>query len=117
MAAGRAGLLAALHLLLGLLGLGGGLALRADLRWGWLQAPLALWFILVLLLDVRCPLTAAERRLRPGAEGTGLEAGFLAHHLLPRLGPRWTRRRVEVAAGLLFLGMNTALYVWAFTGP
>lgn len=111
-----AALLAILHLLAGAFGLGGGLLLRSDLRWAWVHAPVALWFILVNLLDWRCPLTAAERRLRPGEEGSGLEAGFLAHHALPRLGPGWTRRGLEIAVGRVFLGVNAALYAWALIG-
>ncbi len=116
MSAPGARLVAGLHLLAGLFGLAGGGLARWDVRWAWLHAPVALWFILVNLLDWHCPLTAAERRLRPGEAGAGLEAGFLAHHALPRLGPGWTRRRLEVAVGLLFLGANTALYAWAFAG-
>lgn len=116
MRASGATLLAGFHLAAGSFGLGGALLARWDLRWVWLHAPVALWFILVNLLDWRCPLTAAERRLRPGEAGAGLEAGFLAHHALPRLGSGWTRRRLEVAVGLLFLGVNAVLYAWAFAG-
>ncbi|MFN8011684.1 MAG: DUF2784 family protein [Holophagaceae bacterium] len=116
MKASGAALLAGLHLLAGAFALAGGCALGTDLRWAWLHAPVALWFILVNLLDWRCPLTVAERNLRPGEAGAGLEAGFLAHHALPRLGPRWTRRRLEVAVGLLLLAVNAAIYAWALAG-
>lgn len=104
------------HLFAGAFGLAGGSLARWDGRCAWIHAPVALWFVLVLLLDWRCPLTTAERRLRPGAGGVGLEAGFLAHYGLPRLGPGWTRRRLEVAVGLLFLLANAAAYTWALAG-
>ncbi len=116
MSARGAGVLVLVHLLAGLFGLTGGLLARGNPRWAWLHLPVALWFILVNLLDWRCPLTTAERRLRPGEAGAGLEAGFLAHHVLPRLGVGWTRRRLECLVGGVFLGATVAAYAWAIFG-
>ena len=97
----------------GFVGLGGALVLRWN--WlAWVHVPSIVWAVLVEWLNLVCPLTLWEQRLRELAgQSVGLnaeEGGFIAHYLVPLLYPPGLTRPLQIALGALVITINVAVY-------
>jgi Protein of Unknown function (DUF2784) len=105
-----ADLVVTLHLLFVIFVVAGGLlALRRP--WVvWLHVPAAIWGALIELGGWVCPLTPLEKSLRSRGGADGYEGGFIEHYLLPMLYPGALTREVQVALGLLVVGINLVIY-------
>lgn len=100
----------ALHFVFVLFVLFGGLLV---LRWRWvlwLHLPAAVWGALISFAGWICPLTPLENWLRREGGAGGYQGGFIEHYILPVLYPRGLTRGVQVALGLIVLGVNLWVY-------
>jgi len=68
------------------------------------------------LLGGVCPLTPLENHLRAAAGHGGYAGGFVEHYLLAVIYPDGLTRPVQWALAAVVLGLNLALYVWAWRG-
>jgi len=88
-------------------------------RWRWwplLHLPAAAWGFWVSAAGVVCPLTPLENHLRAAAGQSGYEGGFVEHYLLAVIYPDGLTRPVQWALAAVVLGVNLALYAWAWRG-
>jgi hypothetical protein len=84
------------------------------LRWpqlAWLHLPAALWGTAIEFLGFVCPLTPIEQAWRRAAGGTAYEGGFVEHYVTAALYPAGLTRPIQVALGLLVLGINGGVYL------
>ena len=88
---------------------GGFLALRWP-RVAWVQAPCAVWGILIELRGWICPLTPLENALRRRGGAAGYEGGFIEHYLLGVVYPTGLTREVQMVLGLAVIGINLVAY-------
>ena len=105
-----ADLVVALHLVFVLFVVLGGVLV---LRWpgvAWLHLPAAVWGVLIEFAGWICPLTPLEKALRGRAGGAGYPGGFIEHYLLPVLYPSGLTRAVQLALGVLVIGVNLLVY-------
>ena len=109
-----ADLVVVLHLAFVLFAVLGGLLARRWQRCAWLHVPAALWAALIEFRGWACPLTPLENWLRRRGGAAGYQSSFIEHYLLPLLYPTALTRRLQIALGLLVLGVNLAVYwcVW-----
>ena len=87
------------------------------LRWprlAWIHLPCAAWGAFVELAGWICPLTPLENRLRQAAGEARFEGGFVEHYVIPLLYPGNLTREMQMALGLLVIGLNVLVYatVW-----
>jgi hypothetical protein len=92
---------------------GGALALR----WpgvAWVHLPVAVWGALIELVGFTCPLTPLEQAWRRAAGEQAYEGGFIEHYVTATLYPSGLTRPVQIALGLVVLGVNGWVYwrVW-----
>ena len=105
-----AALVLALHaLLVVFIVLGGLLALRWH-RVTLVHIPCALWGAWVELAGWICPLTPLEVALRQQAGEVGYACGFLEHYLVPILYPGDLTRDIQIGLGGIVLVLNVAIY-------
>jgi hypothetical protein len=93
--------------------LGGLLVLRWP-RVAWVHLPVVAWGAGIEFAGGICPLTPLESHWRRLAGEAGYGGGFVEHYLLAALYPDGLTRTVQVALGLLVLGVNAALYARAW---
>jgi hypothetical protein len=93
--------------------LGGLLVLRWP-RVAWVHLPVVAWGAGIEFAGGICPLTPLENHWRRLAGEAGYGGGFVEHYLLAALYPHGLTRTVQVALGLLVLGVNAALYARAW---
>jgi hypothetical protein len=89
----------------------GGLVVLRFPRLAWLHAPAVLWGIGIEWLGGICPLTPLENHLRALGGQAGYHGGFVEHYLLPMLYPSGLTRAMQLALGLLVLGVNAVIYI------
>ena len=105
-----ADLVLALHsLLVVFIVLGGLLALRWH-RVALVHIPCALWGAWVELAGWICPLPPLEVALRQQAGEVGYAGGFLEHYLVPILYPGDLTRDIQIGLGGIVLVLNVAIY-------
>lgn len=83
------------------------------LRWPWLawvHLPAAAWGAAIEFAGFVCPLTPLENAWRRAAGGTGYEGGFVEHYVTAALYPTGLTRTIQIALGLLVLGVNGWIY-------
>ena len=92
---------------------GGVLALRWP-RITWVHLPAAAWGALIEFLGFTCPLTPLEQAWRRAAGERAYEGGFIEHYVTRALYPSGLTRPVQIALGLVVLGVNGWIYwkVW-----
>jgi cytochrome b subunit of formate dehydrogenase len=92
---------------------GGALALRWP-RVVWVHLPAAAWGAMIEFVGFTCPLTPLEQAWRRAAGGRTYEGGFIEHYVTAALYPSGLTRRVQIALGLVVLGVNGWIYwrVW-----
>jgi hypothetical protein len=88
---------------------GGLLALRWS-RVAWLHLPSAVWGALIEFQGWICPLTPLENHLRRLGNEAGYQGGFVEHYVLPLLYPPGLTRNIQIALGVLVLGLNLGVY-------
>ncbi len=88
---------------------GGALVWRWP-RLAWLHVPAVLWGAAVEWFGWICPLTPLENELRARAGAAGYQGGFVEHYVLPALYPEGLTRTAQVAAGLIVVAVNVAVY-------
>jgi hypothetical protein len=106
--------IALFHLTFILFVLFGGLLL---LKWpsvAFLHVPAAVWGVLIELAGWYCPLTRWENLLLQRAGQAGYSGGFLAHYIFALIYPSGLTRGIEIALGLVVLGLNVGVYVRVF---
>lgn len=106
-----ADLVVVLHLLFVLFVVFGGLL---ALRWPkvvYLHLPVAIYGVLIEFIGWVCPLTPLEKELRESAGQAGYEGGFVEHYILPVLYPAALTQGVQLALGMLVIGVNLAIYI------
>lgn len=90
----------------------GGLLVLKWKRLAWVHVPAFLWGALIEFAGWICPLTPLENWLRVKGGITGYRSGFIEHYILPVLYPTLLTRRLQIALGLLVLGVNLWIYGW-----
>jgi hypothetical protein len=80
----------------------------------WIHVPAATWGALIEFTGWICPLTPWEQVLRLKAGQVGDGGGFIDHYILPILYPQGLTADVQIALGLLVIGVNVGIY--AFVG-
>ena len=92
---------------------GGALALRWR-RVAWVHLPTAAWGALIEFAGHTCPLTPLEQAWRRAAGERAYEGGFIEHYVTAMLYPSGLTRRMQIALGLVVLGVNGWIYwkVW-----
>lgn len=92
----------------------GGLLVRRWPRLAWVHVPAALWGAAIEFGGFICPLTPLEKAWRRAAGGEAYEGGFIEHYVTAALYPAGLTRAVQVALGLVVLGVNGWVYwsVW-----
>ena len=80
----------------------------------WIHLLAAAWGALIEFTGWICPLTPWEQALRLKAGQVAYGGGFIDHYILPILYPQGLTPGVQVALGLLVVGVNVGIY--AFIG-
>lgn len=88
----------------------GGLVVARWPRVAWLHVPAALWGAFTEFAGFICPLTPLENAWRRAGGGQGYEGGFIEHYVTAALYPSGLTRTIQVALGLLVLGLNGWVY-------
>jgi hypothetical protein len=86
------------------------------LRWpklAYLHIPVAVYGAAIEFVGWICPLTPLENSLRRQAGEAGYSSGFVEHYLLPVLYPSALTRDIQLLLGVLVLGVNLAVYIYA----
>ncbi len=105
-------LVVVLHLAFVLFALLGGLLVLKWRRVAWGHLPAAGWAAMIEFRGWICPLTPLENWLRLRGGGSSYETGFVEHYILPVIYPADLTRELQVALGLIVVGINLALYTW-----
>ena len=102
------------HLAFVLFVVAGGLVIlwRPSLRW--IHLPAAAWGALIEFTGWICPLTPWEQALRWKAGQVGYADGFIEHYILPLLYPEALTPGVQIALGLLVIGVNVGIYAFVW---
>jgi hypothetical protein len=88
----------------------GGLLVLRWPRLAWLHLPAAVWGAAIEFLGFVCPLTPIEKAWRRAAGGVAYEGGFIEHYVTAALYPAGLTRPIQLALGLLVLGINGGVY-------
>ena len=107
-----AGCVVILHFAFVLFVVAGGLLALVRRGWVWVHIPAAVWGALIEFAGWICPLTPLEIRLREKAGLAAYSGGFIDQYIFPVLYPSGMNRNVQIALGILVLGLNTAVYGW-----
>ena len=96
----------------------GGLTIR---RYRWVTGPHLLavaWAVYVEMSPgLVCPLTPLENYFAARAGRAGYQGSFIEHYLVPIIYPDGLTPALQMSLAALVLGINVALYAWAFTRP
>lgn len=93
--------------------LGGLLVLRGP-RVVWIHLPAATWGAAVELFGWICPLTPLENALRRAGDAGAYGGGFVERYVVPVVYPAELTRDIQVVLGLAVVGVNTAIYAYAW---
>ncbi len=91
--------------------LGGFLVFRWK-RCAWIHIPAMLWAALIEFADWVCPLTPLENWLLQQSGGIGYPSDFIEHYIVPVVYPTVLTRHLQIALGLIVLGVNLGIYGW-----
>ena len=94
----------------------GGLLVLRWPRLAWAHVPAALWGALIEFAGFICPLTPLENAWRRAAGEQGYQGGFIEHYVTAALYPSGLTRSIQIALGLLVLGVNGWVY-WHLWRP
>jgi hypothetical protein len=88
----------------------GGLLVLRWPRVAWVHVPTALWGAIIEFAGFICPLTPLENAWRRAAGGEPYQGGFIEHYVTAALYPSGLTRPIQIALGLLVLGINAGVY-------
>ncbi|MCE5265415.1 MAG: DUF2784 domain-containing protein [Deltaproteobacteria bacterium] len=88
----------------------GGFLVLSRPRLMWFHVPAVVWGVLVEFVDLFCPLTPLEVRLRELGGEAGYAGGFIEHYLVAVLYPSALTRGMQIALGSAALLLNAAIY-------
>lgn len=88
----------------------GGFFVLSRPRLMWFHVPAVVWGVLIEFVDLLCPLTPLEVRLRELGGEAGYAGGFIEHHLVAVLYPSALTRGMQIALGSAALLLNAAIY-------
>lgn len=88
----------------------GGLLVLWWPRVAWVHLPAALWGAVIEFAGFICPLTPLEKAWRRAAGDQAYEGGFVEHYVTAALYPSGMTRQLQVALGLVVLGVNGWVY-------
>lgn len=92
----------------------GGLLVLRRRGWAALHLPAVAWGVFTELTGTVCPLTPWENTLRQDAGGAGYAGGFIEHYVVPLIYPEALTPRLQVALGLVVIGVNAIVYAFAW---
>ena len=102
----------ALHLLVVMFVIAGGLLVLWRPRLAWIHLPVVLWCTVVNVASWTCPLTPAENLLRNLAGDAGYQGTFIEQYIAPIVYPGGMTRELEWTAGVSLPVWNVLIYVW-----
>ena len=102
----------ALHLLVVMFVIAGGLLVLWRPRLAWIHLPVVLWCTVVNVAGWTCPLTPAENLLRNLAGDAGYQGTFIEQYIAPIVYPGGMTRELEWTAGVSLPVWNVLIYVW-----
>ena len=88
----------------------GGLLVLRWPRVAWVHVPTVLWGAVIEFAGFICPLTPLEKAWRRAAGGEAYQGGFIEHYVTAALYPSGLTRPIQIALGLLVLGINAGVY-------
>jgi len=88
----------------------GGLLVLCWPRLAWAHLPAALWGALIEFAGFICQLTPLENAWRRAAGEQGYQGGFIEHYVTAALYPSGLTRSIQIALGLIVLGVNGWVY-------
>jgi hypothetical protein len=88
----------------------GGLLVLRWPRVAWVHVPAALWGAVIEFAGFICPLTPLEKAWRRAAGGEAYQGDFIEHYVTAALYPSGLTRPIQIALGLLVLGINAGVY-------
>jgi len=80
----------------------------------WIHLPCAAWGALIEFCGWTCPLTPLENYLRYRGAAGGYDESFVAHYLISILYPQILTSQIQIALGVIVLGVNAVVYglIW-----
>lgn len=104
----------AAHILFIVLALVGGFGVLVTRWWLLVHLPIVAWSAYVNLANRTCPLTPLESGLRGQTANSGLDDGFIVHHVGRHLRPGSTPQQIEHLVGGFIIVWNLLVYalVW-----
>lgn len=105
-----------LHLCFILFVVFGGLLVLRWPRVAWAHLPAAAWGVVVEIAGWICPLTPLEIAFRRAAGRPAYDTSFVEHYLVPLIYPSSLTREMQIALGVLVLGLNAAVYAHVWRG-
>ena len=92
----------------------GGILVYYRLKLAWVHLPCVAWGALIEFYGWICPLTPLENYLRYRGAAGGYDESFLAHYLISILYPQALTPQIQIALGVIVLGINAMIYglIW-----
>lgn len=100
----------ALHAVIALFAVLGGLLVPLLPALVYLHIPIVLWSGIVNLADWTCPLTPLEQNLRKRSQQASFDTGWIQHYIEPLVRPLGMPRHMELVAGVSVLVWNALVY-------
>ena len=110
-------LLALTHLAFILFVIAGGFLVLRWPRLMWIHLPAAVWGALIEFAAWYCPLTDWENAMLRRAGEAGYTRGFIEHYIFAAIYPTGLTRTMQLAAGLLVVIVNVAVYWRLYRRP
>lgn len=76
----------------------------------WLHVPAMTWGVIVSITPLFCPLTPWENHVRRLAGGSGYDAGFIEHYLVPLIYPDGLTLEIQLLLAAFVILVNAAIY-------
>ena len=92
----------------------GGILVYYRPKLAWVHLPCVAWGALIEFYGWICPLTPLENYLRYRGAAGGYDESFLAHYLISILYPQALTPQIQIALGVIVLGINAMIYglIW-----
>ena len=104
--------LVVIHLAFVIFVVAGGLLVLWRPSFRWIHLPAVAWGVFIEFSGWICPLTPWEQALRVWAGQVGYSDEFIDHYILPILYPEGLTHEVQIALGLLVIGLNAGIYTF-----